>query len=168
MEGRRSSWEEEREGPARAPGLWSFGANELPGMPGPCTGGPKPGDDGHNRARARATKEPLSLGSARPARATARAGLAETGEHRNAGRIALSPAGRRSISYEYRCPWRYTTGASGGGGGAVFSQKYMYRTPAYMPERRLLLPLRARTPAAATPADSSEMSREPVDEDRDW
>lgn len=30
-------------------------------------------------------------------------------EHRNAGRIALSPADRRSISYEYRCPWRYTT-----------------------------------------------------------
>lgn len=29
-------------------------------------------------------------------------------EHRNAGRIALSPADRRSISYEYRCPWRYT------------------------------------------------------------
>lgn len=58
---------------------------------------------------ARATTSPLAWSPSR--------------EHRNAGRIALSPTGRRSISYEYRCPWRYMT--------AWCSLKNMYRTPAY-------------------------------------
>lgn len=51
----------------------------------------------------------------------------QAGEHRNAGRIALSPADRRSISYEYRCPWRYMTGATARG----VLPKNMHRTPAY-------------------------------------
>lgn len=56
-------------------------------------------------------------------------------EHRNTGRIALSPADRRSISYEYRCPWRYMTGDR-----VVFSQKYV---PDTRIRRGLLLALGA-------------------------
>jgi len=92
-----------------ASGLWSFGANELPGMPVPCkrtssSDGSQAGTSA--RSLARATANPLARSPSR--------------EHRNAGRIALSPADRRSISYEYRCPWRYTTSDR-----VVFSQKYV-------------------------------------------
>ncbi|KOX72574.1 hypothetical protein WN51_02103, partial [Melipona quadrifasciata] len=52
-----------------------------------------------------------------PARARTRAiassrSISLSQEHRNAGRIALSPTGRRSISYEYCCPRRYMTGSA--------------------------------------------------------
>lgn len=71
--------------------------------------GPRRATDpaGNERSLARATTaNPLARSPSR--------------EHRNAGRIALSPADRRSISYEYRCPWRYMTGDR-----VVFSQKYV-------------------------------------------
>ncbi|KOC60014.1 hypothetical protein WH47_08476, partial [Habropoda laboriosa] len=46
-----------------------------------------------------------------PARAPARS-ISLSQEHRNTGRIALSPTGRRSISYEYCCPRRYMTSST--------------------------------------------------------
>lgn len=73
--------------------LWSFVA-DFP----ECSARVKrtwPSDgSGHDPARARASSISLSR------------------EHRNAGRIALSPTGRRSISYEYCCPRRYMTSSA--------------------------------------------------------
>ena len=87
------------------------GRTSFPECPDRVSGSNRATDPTRNggtsaRPPARATASPLAWSPSR--------------EHRNAGRIALSLADRRSISYEYRCPWRYMTGDC-----VVFSQKYV-------------------------------------------
>lgn len=113
--------------------LWSFVA-DFP----ECSARVKrtwPSDgSGHDPARARARARSISLSR----------------EHRNAGRIALSPTGRRSISYEYCCPRRYMTSSAA------------WCSPKICTEARTLdVPLASPPPPLARGHIHSEMSREP-------
>jgi len=74
-------------------------------------------------------------------------------EHRNAGRIALSPADRRSISYEYRCPWRYTASEPRG---------VLPKICTGHPHTRI----GASPPRTRSPPSSVEMSHQPRRTDR--
>lgn len=77
----------------RAVGLFMIIRGGLPGMFGSCKA-----DLTKRRIRPRPRARATSISLSR--------------EHRNAGRIALSPTGRRSISYEYCCPRRYMTSSA--------------------------------------------------------
>lgn len=77
----------------RAVGLFMIVRGGLPGMFGSCKA-----DLTKRRIRPRPRARATSISLSR--------------EHRNAGRIALSPTGRRSISYEYCCPRRYMTSSA--------------------------------------------------------
>lgn len=110
----------------------------LPGMFGPC-------------------KADLTKRRIRPRPRARASSISLSREHRNAGRIALSPTGRRSISYEYCCPRRYMTSSAA------------WCSPKICTEARTLF-----LPSLARGHIHSEMSREPFttktftrDENRD-